>query len=313
MPKNRADTSSGPPINIHNRADQGSDLPLQTAVDGRVVKDLAAPVLKTLAQKIERETVRVVRQIMRAARPHKYKRPRLIFDIGMNHGEDTEFYLAKGFRVVGVEANPQIASELRLRFEREIADGRLTLIAKGIWHEPGSIPFYKNLSNDHWSSFDPKYGCRDGTPYEVLEVSTMTIGDLIERFGTPYFMKIDVEGADKTILSDLRRIASIPAYLSVEEYGFRAIDDLFAVGYREFQTLPQGNKAWAAISASEGPAVERRFDGRDSGTFGQELPANWLPYQEARHLFVTTVRSEAHEHLGDCGEWYDIHARRPPA
>ena len=75
------------------------------------------------------------------------------------------------------------------------------------------------------SSFDPKYGCRDGTPYEVLEVSTTTIGDLIERFGTPYFMKIDVEGADKNILSDLRRIGSIPDYISVEEYGVRAIDD----------------------------------------------------------------------------------------
>jgi hypothetical protein len=30
----------------------------------------------------------------------------LIFDIGMNVCEDTDFYLEKGFRVVAVEANP---------------------------------------------------------------------------------------------------------------------------------------------------------------------------------------------------------------
>ena len=28
----------------------------------------------------------------------------LIYDIGVNKGEDTEFYLNKGFRVVGIEA-----------------------------------------------------------------------------------------------------------------------------------------------------------------------------------------------------------------
>jgi 16S rRNA A1518/A1519 N6-dimethyltransferase RsmA/KsgA/DIM1 with predicted DNA glycosylase/AP lyase activity len=30
----------------------------------------------------------------------------LIYDVGMHHGEDTEFYLRKGFRVVAFEADP---------------------------------------------------------------------------------------------------------------------------------------------------------------------------------------------------------------
>ena len=29
----------------------------------------------------------------------------IIFDIGMHRGEDTDFYLKKGFTVVGVEVN----------------------------------------------------------------------------------------------------------------------------------------------------------------------------------------------------------------
>ena len=30
----------------------------------------------------------------------------LIYDVGMHRAEDTEFYLAKGFRVIAVEASP---------------------------------------------------------------------------------------------------------------------------------------------------------------------------------------------------------------
>ena len=33
----------------------------------------------------------------------------LIFDIGMHIGQDTEFYLKKGFRVVAIEADPTLA------------------------------------------------------------------------------------------------------------------------------------------------------------------------------------------------------------
>ena len=35
-------------------------------------------------------------------------RKNLIFDIGMHIGQDTEFYLKKGFCVVAVEANPKL-------------------------------------------------------------------------------------------------------------------------------------------------------------------------------------------------------------
>lgn len=36
-------------------------------------------------------------------------KPDLIFDLGMHHGHDSEYYLKKGFRVVAVEANPLLA------------------------------------------------------------------------------------------------------------------------------------------------------------------------------------------------------------
>lgn len=36
--------------------------------------------------------------------------PDLIFDLGMHHGHDSEYYLKKGFQVVAVEANPLLCA-----------------------------------------------------------------------------------------------------------------------------------------------------------------------------------------------------------
>ncbi len=100
----------------------------------------------------------------------KKKRPQrdLIFDIGVNHGEESACYLAKGFRVVGVEASPVLVEELRQVFAAEIRSGQLILEPVGIMNERGTLPFYNNISCDHWSSFMPDYGCRGDTQFEVL-------------------------------------------------------------------------------------------------------------------------------------------------
>ena len=54
----------------------------------------------------------------------------LIFDVGCNDGQDSDFYLKKGFRVVAVEANPALCEGLRRRFAQEIAEGRFIFCAR---------------------------------------------------------------------------------------------------------------------------------------------------------------------------------------
>jgi hypothetical protein len=57
--------------------------------------------------------------------------PDLIYDIGMHNGNDTAYYLFRGFRVVGVEANPLLVEQVRERFAAEIASNRLTVLNTG--------------------------------------------------------------------------------------------------------------------------------------------------------------------------------------
>ena len=40
----------------------------------------------------------------------------MIFDVGCHNGQDFVFYLKKGFKVVAIEANPTLCTELRQRF-----------------------------------------------------------------------------------------------------------------------------------------------------------------------------------------------------
>jgi hypothetical protein len=56
----------------------------------------------------------------------------LAFDIGANGGQDTAALLARGLRVVAVEANPRLCVDMRERFAAEIGAGRLVIIEKAI-------------------------------------------------------------------------------------------------------------------------------------------------------------------------------------
>ncbi|HEX8164155.1 MAG TPA: FkbM family methyltransferase [Beijerinckiaceae bacterium] len=239
----------------------------------------------------------------------------LIFDLGVNQGEDSAFYLAKGFRVVGVEANLALARAVAATFRDEIAAGRYTLLAAGLWSAPGSLPFYVNLDNHHWSSFDRAYGCREGTRFEVVPVQCLTIADVIAAHGMPRYMKVDVEGADRIVLKGLEAFSPRPPFVSVEEYGVAAVDDLAALGYSRFAFVPQHAKRLhrPPKPAREGRYAERAFTMLDTGLFGRELPEPWMDYGQAREAFVATVRREDGTWTGPEGEWFDVHAALPGA
>jgi hypothetical protein len=64
----------------------------------------------------------------------------LIFDVGMHKGQDTAFYLAKGFRVVAIEANLSLVRWARFRFRREIKRGQLKILNIGVGEKEGVFP-----------------------------------------------------------------------------------------------------------------------------------------------------------------------------
>jgi len=67
----------------------------------------------------------------------------LIYDIGMHEGEDSKFYLAKGFRVVAVEADPLLCEQAADRLGQFIQSGQLTIVNRAIAPTRGPIILYR--------------------------------------------------------------------------------------------------------------------------------------------------------------------------
>jgi FkbM family methyltransferase len=204
----------------------------------------------------------------------------LIYDFGMHSGSDTEFYLAKGFRVVAIEANPQIAERNATRFAEEINDGRLILLNLGVAEENGLLLFHVSLVNSEQSSFDKDMALRLG-PVESCEIKTVNPAHIWPSFGVPYYAKIDIEGFDGTVIDSIGDLAEKPAYVSFES-GFDDWPDRVATlsraGYSSFKVVDQmGVSGSSALEpAREGKTVKYTFLGPSSGPFGEETPGEWV-------------------------------------
>jgi FkbM family methyltransferase len=238
--------------------------------------------------------------------------PGLIFDFGMHHAQDTAFYLAKGFRVVAVEANPLLVEAARRRFAAELASGQLVIEALGVGEREGRFPFYRNLDKDDWSSFDAVWGTRQGTRYEVVEIPCVNPRVLFERHGVPHYAKIDIEGADLWVVRSLQELPARPSYVSVEENRPWYFAELWAAGYRRFKLVNQRQVPMlrCPVPAREGREVDARFEGGATGPFGEETPGAWRSFDEIIHLYETTVRTPTSYLAGD--DWFDIHAAVEP-
>jgi len=210
----------------------------------------------------------------------------LIFDIGMHTGEDTAFYLKKGFRVVAVEANESLVAGARERFADEIDAGRLTLYNVAIAEREGTIDFFLNHEKDDWGTTSREFVARNeklGTRHTKVEVPCVRLQRILRECGVPYYAKIDIEGADLLCLQALLEFEERPRYVSIEaslrsfEAVFGELAHLWVLGYRRFKVVNQArNRSLRCPDPPlEGLYVDQRFDGYMSGPFGEEAPGEW--------------------------------------
>ncbi len=165
----------------------------------------------------------------------------LIFDLGMNNGDDSDFYLKRGLCVVALEANPTLCERAANRFANAIEAGRLTIINAAIWESSGEQTFYINLENDHWSSLDLGWASRNGSAYKAVQVRCLTLPQLFSTHGVPFTLKIDVEGVDHLVLGQLHGLPLLPRFVSVEDcrFGYDYMESLARCGYDGFKLFDQ--------------------------------------------------------------------------
>ena len=181
----------------------------------------------------------------------------LIFDVGMNNGDDTAYYLFKGFRVVAIEADPTLVERARERFAEPISQGRLELVNVAIGPREETAPFWICESKSEWNSFDRRIASRDGLACHAIEVRCRRFRGLLEQYGVPYYLKIDIEGHDGYCVADLDP-RDLPRYLSLE---MASVDSLWALrdlGYKSYKLITQNDHSQLSVDPFSLKALVKR-------------------------------------------------------
>jgi len=213
----------------------------------------------------------------------------LIFDVGVHRGEDSAYYLALGYRVVGFEANPALLDHCRRRFADELRDGRLTLVDGAISADAdATVKFFQHshsmlgTTNADWVQRN-----RDLGATECIEVPAVDFAACLQEHGVPYFVKIDIEGADRVCLDALHSTAGRPQYVSLEsaKADFDALieefDILCELGFDRFAVVQQaGISRIEGATRLDGTRMPYAFEADTSGPFGPDV-GPWLTRDQA--------------------------------
>jgi FkbM family methyltransferase len=240
----------------------------------------------------------------------------LIFDFGLHHGYDSSFYLQKGFRVVGLEAAPAVAAVARARLQPYEEKGLLTLEQKALsTRADETVTFYFVPGKDDWGSLDREHAGKGLRETVEIKVPTTTLAALFDRHGVPYYIKCDLEGADRLFWAQLASQSRRPTFVSVEVHGGGDLDGLRACGYDTFQLINQWMHPFTKCPHPplEGIFVDAHFNSETSGLFGRELPSNgWISHSEARERVELFKRLKSLDGNLAPG-WLDVHACRREA
>jgi FkbM family methyltransferase len=265
----------------------------------------------------------------------------LIYDVGMNDGSDTAYYLSRGFRVLAIEANPLLVESAEERFARFIQAGKLRILNIGIADHCGILPFWVNHEFSGWSSFNHVLASKHGTSSRRLDVNCTTFDRILAEYGVPHYMKVDIEGYDSYCI-DALETGCLPRYLSVEFFRGdfeHMLSRLAQLGYRRFKMIEQENHtsgmpifpheratriirkvcrrfriaraliqslpAWAKPNKCEFLRPPSPRCG-DSGPFGEETHGRWRSFTEIR-LLANWLHSN-NAAIGLLESWYDLHA-----
>jgi FkbM family methyltransferase len=270
----------------------------------------------------------------------------LVYDVGMHNGDDTANYLSQGFQVVSIEADPTLADMGKERFKEYIESGKLQILNIGIANENGYLEFYVNEKVPEWNSFHLSVASRDGLPWYSIQVQTRTFDRVINEYGVPFYLKVDIEGNDYLCVEALDP-ANLPKYISVEASDISILNSLAQRGFSRFKLIFQYNlahldpkpnkyfkrwlwacqlrlgnsffmKAFRKLGGSQFihwldnyaiPNYSKSFKKGSSGNFAEHLGGQWYSFDETKDIFQyyhTLFHNLPNKK--DYGFWVDIHA-----
>lgn len=123
----------------------------------------------------------------------------LVFDVGANYGEYSQMFVNLGARVIALEPNPACA-----RILARGRSGQLTVHCEAVGEREGETTLFVGAHSGHstLSSTWMERASETNNVYRwkrAVTVPVTTLDRLRREYGTPDFIKIDVEGYEASV------------------------------------------------------------------------------------------------------------------
>lgn len=126
----------------------------------------------------------------------------------------------------------------------------MKILSVGIAENEGYETFWVCEEKPQFSSFHRKSAARDFLKHHCIKVQTTRFSNILERYGVPFYLKIDIEGREQMCLNALSP-SSLPHFISAESEcptilagrstneGLEVLVRLRDLGYSQFKLIHQ--------------------------------------------------------------------------
>jgi FkbM family methyltransferase len=163
----------------------------------------------------------------------------MIFDIGANEGNWTLANLTNSDKFICVEASPSAFGKLT---RKHSSNPKVVCLNYAVSNrESEDLTFYECVSdvlsttNKEWFT-SPKSRFYS-SKFNEISVKSITIDKLIDTYGVPELIKIDVEGGEFEVVSSLSTKVNQLCFEWASELNditFKCLDHLYSLGFKEF-------------------------------------------------------------------------------
>ncbi len=217
-----------------------------------VIKKILPPFIRrALSKKVQYIKMRYEMYKLNKLIKTQFPDCKLIFDIGANVGDFTEIYSKSCPKVISVEPQKELYFHLKNRFKN---NKKIIIENVVISNKTGHLKMYIDKKKKAMGSFNKDWNKSFGNEInDSYFVKVTTLDKLIEKYGLPSYIKIDVEGYEFVVLQGLSHKTK---YLSFEFHNkflpdtINCIKLLDLLGYTKFNLSVSQNlkfKDWISL------------------------------------------------------------------